>query len=170
MKDMGAAKNILGMEIKGDRVQKKLYLCQKEYIIFLSCFRMTSTKPVCTPLTSFICLSKLNTTQSESEKEYMSHVPYASFLGSLMYAMVCIRPDLAQAIIVVNRYMGNLGKEHWQVVKHIFRYLKGTTDIGLVYHGDTSCALSGYSDSNYATNLDARISMIGYNSRLTTLL
>ena len=41
-------------------------------------------------------------------------------------------------------------------MKHILRYLKGTTDIGLVYHRDMSCALAGYSDSEYAVDLDAR--------------
>ena len=47
-------------------------------------------------------------------------------------------------------------------MKRIFKYLKGTTDIGLVYHGDMSCALSSYSNSNLAANLDARRSVTGY--------
>ena len=75
----------------------------------------------------------------------MSHVPYASIVGSLMYAMVYTRPNLTQVIGVVSRYMGNLRKENWQAMKCIFRYLKGTTNIRLVYHGDTSCAFVGYS-------------------------
>ena len=131
---------------------------------------MTSAKPTCTPLTTSIHLSKLYTTQSEPEKEYMSHVPYASIVGSLMYAMVYTRPNLTQVIGVVSRYMGNLRKEHWQAMKCIFRYLKGTTNIRLVYHGDTSCAFVGYSDFDYAANLDARRCVIGYRSRLATLL
>jgi len=56
---------------------------------------MASTKLVCTPLTTSILLSELNTTQLELEKEYMSHVPYASVVGSLMYVMVYTKPDLA---------------------------------------------------------------------------
>jgi len=64
----------------------------------------------------------------------MAHVTYGSVVGSLMYARVCTKQDLAQAVSVVSRYMGNLRKKYWQVVKCIFRYLKGTTDIGLVYH------------------------------------
>ena len=47
-------------------------------------------------------------------------------------------------------------------MKHIFRYLKGTNDIGLTYHGDTSCVLVGYSNSDYVVDLDARRSMTGY--------
>ena len=128
----------------------------------LNRFGMASIKPICTPLTTFIHLTELNATQSKSEREYMSHVPYVSVVGSLMYVMVYTRPNLAQTVNVVSKYMGKLGKEHWQTVKCIFRYLKGTTDIGLVYQGDTSCALAGYSDSDYAIDLDARQSVTGY--------
>ena len=59
---------------------------------------------------------------------YMSKVPYALAVGSLMYAMVCTRPDIAHAVGVVSRYMNNLGKEHWMAVKWILRYLRGTTN------------------------------------------
>ncbi|XP_047334054.1 secreted RxLR effector protein 161-like [Impatiens glandulifera] len=92
----------------------------------------------------------------------MSHVPYASAVGSLMYAMVCTRPDLAHAVSVVSRFMGDPGKEHWQAVKRIFRYLRGTSDIGLSYGGDSQCLVSGYSDSDYAGDVDSRRSMTGY--------
>ena len=54
---------------------------------------MASTKSVCIPLTMSIHLFELNTTHLEFEKEYMSHVAYASVVGSLMYAMVCTKPD-----------------------------------------------------------------------------
>ncbi|MCI88659.1 vacuolar protein sorting-associated protein 33, partial [Trifolium medium] len=54
----------------------------------------------------------------------MSHIPYASVVGSLMYVMVCTRPDLAYAVSMVSRYMHNPDKNHWSAVKWIFRYLK----------------------------------------------
>ena len=73
---------------------------------------MTFGKSVCTSLTAFIRLFELNSTHSEWEKEYISHVPYASVVGSLMYVMVCTRSNLAQTISVMSRYMSNLGKEH----------------------------------------------------------
>ena len=76
--------------------------------------------------------------------------------------MLCIRLDLAQEVSVVSRYMANPRKEQWQFVKRIFWYLKGTTDIGLFYHGDMSYALTSYLDSDYATDLDGRRSTIGY--------
>ena len=49
----------------------------------------------------------------------MSHVPYSSVVGSIMYAMVCTRPNILQAVSVVSRNMASPGKEHWQVVKWI---------------------------------------------------
>ena len=78
----------------------------------LNHFGMASAKPVCTPLTTSIHLSKLSTAQSKLKKEYMFHVPYTSVIGGLMYVMVFTRPDLAQAFSVMSRYMGNPRKEH----------------------------------------------------------
>ena len=104
---------ILGMEIKRDRVQRKLFLCQVGYILkVLKRFGMNASRLVSTPLTSSIRLFELNSTQSEAEKEYMARIPYASVVGSLMYAMMCTRPDLAQAVGVVSRFMSNPRKEH----------------------------------------------------------
>ena len=65
----------------------------------------------------------------------MSHVPYASVVGSLMYAMVCTRPDISHAVRVLTRFMSKPGKEHWTAVKRVFRYLRGTSDYGLCYQG-----------------------------------
>eukprot|EP00253_Pinus_taeda_P026901 PITA_26901 len=51
----------------------------------------------------------------------MSRVPYASAVGSLMYAMVCTRPDIAHAVGVLSRFISKPGKEHWTTVKRVFR-------------------------------------------------
>ena len=61
----------------------------------------------------------------------MSRVPYASAVGSLIYAMVCNRPDIAHVVGVLSRFMSNLGKEHWIIVKQVFKYLCGISDYGL---------------------------------------
>ena len=79
--------------------------------------------------------------------DYMSKVPYASAIGSLVYAMVCIRPHIAHAVGVVSRYMNNLGKEHWMAVKWILRYLKGTTNQALCFCG-SNISLQGYVDAD----------------------
>jgi hypothetical protein len=73
--------------------------------------------------------------KTQEEEEDMSHVPYASVVGSLMYAMVCTRPDIAHSVGVLSRYMSKPGKEHWTIVKRVFRYLCGTTDYGIFYQG-----------------------------------
>ncbi|CAL9237692.1 unnamed protein product [Arabidopsis halleri] len=162
MKDLGAAKKILGMEILRDRSQNKLFLSQKGYIQkVLNIFGMLSAKPVDTPFAVNIHLTMF-APQSEEEKEYMSRVPYANAVGSLMYAMVCTRPDLAHAVSIVSRFMGQPGKEHWLAVKRIFRYMRGTSDVGLIYGGEAPSLIAGYSDSDYAGDVDSRRSMTGY--------
>lgn len=162
MKDLGAAKKILGMEIFRDREKKKLFLSQKAYIEkVLTRFGMLNVKPIDTP-----CAANFHPTMSdemsEGEIDYMSRVPYASAVGILMYAMVCTRPDLAHAVSVVSRFMVQPRKEHWIAVKRIFRYLKGTSDIGLVYGDKDPRLVTGYSDSDYAGDVDSRRSMTGY--------
>ncbi|KAJ4719824.1 Retrovirus-related Pol polyprotein from transposon TNT 1-94 [Melia azedarach] len=163
MKDLGAARKILGMEIYRDRSKKKLFLSQKGYIQkILSRFGMSTAKPIDTPSAANAHLSVAFAPKSVEEKEYMSRVPYTSAVGSLMYAMVCTKPDLAQSVSVVSRFMGEPSKEHWQAVKRIFRYLKGTFDVGLIYGGDTQCLVTGFSDSDYAGDVDSKRSMTGY--------
>nr|GEU95354.1 retrovirus-related Pol polyprotein from transposon TNT 1-94 [Tanacetum cinerariifolium] len=99
----------------------------------------------------------------EEDKEDMSRVSYLSAVGSLMYAMVS-HPDLAHAVSVVSRYMHNPGKMHWEAVKCILCYLKGTSNIGLSFEKDCASPnrVVGYVDSDYAGNVDARKSLSSY--------
>ena len=69
------------------------------------------------PLGSHLKLSSKQSPSSEKEKEEMPKVPYASTVGSLMYAMVCTRPDIAHAIGVVSRFLSNPGKDYYAIVK-----------------------------------------------------
>ena len=89
---------------------------------------MHDAKPVSTPLAAHFKLSLDLCPVSDVDIEYMSRIPYSCVVGSLMYAMVCSRPDLAHVLSVVSRYMANPGKEHWNAVKWIFRYLRGTSN------------------------------------------
>ena len=108
------------MEIHRDRQAGKLFLSKKNYIEkVLERFDMQQSKPVSTPLATYIKLLTALSPKSKEEKEYMSHVPYSSVVGSIMYAMVCTRPNILQAVSVVSRNMANPSKEHWQVVKWI---------------------------------------------------
>ena len=77
---------------------------------------MQNAKPTSTPLASHFKLRKDVFPETQKEIDYMSKIPYSSVVGSLMYAMVCRRPDIAHAVGVVIRYMKNPGKEHWKAV------------------------------------------------------
>ncbi|KAJ4721084.1 Retrovirus-related Pol polyprotein from transposon TNT 1-94 [Melia azedarach] len=120
---------------------------------------MSTAKPIDTHRAANAHLFVAFAPKSTEEKKYMSQVPYTSAIGSLMYAMVCTRPDLAQSISVVSRFMGEPSKEHWQATKRIFQYLKGTFDVGLIYGGDIQCLVTGFSDSDYTGDVDNRRSM-----------
>ena len=98
------------------------------------------------------------------EEEEMSHVLYVSAIGSLMYAMVCTRPDIAHAVGVLNKYMSKPGKD--TTIKRVFKYLHGTTIYGLCYQGrpglDRVVDIHGFVDANWAGDLDRRRSTSGY--------
>ena len=117
MKDLGAAKHILGMQISRDWNARTLILSQKEYIEkVLKRFSMNKAKPVSTPLVvaTHFRLTKAMCPGTQEEKAEMCSIPYASAVGSLMYAMIWTRPHIAHAVGVTSRFMENLGKEHWQ--------------------------------------------------------
>eukprot|EP00253_Pinus_taeda_P034792 PITA_34792 len=129
MKDLGAANYILGMEIKRDRAKRKLWLNQRKYVeTILQRFNMQESKPVKVPIPVGVRLSVEQYPKTQEEEEDMSHVPYASAVGSMMYAMFCTRLDIAHAVEVLSRFMSKPGKEHWTTVKQVFRYLRGTSD------------------------------------------
>ncbi|WVZ61696.1 hypothetical protein U9M48_011528 [Paspalum notatum var. saurae] len=162
MKEFGAGKKILGMEIIRDRKSGLLYLSQRGYIEkVLRRFNMHDAKPVSTPLAAHFRLSTDLCPTSDDDIEYMSRVPYFSAVGSLMYAMVCSRTDLSHALSVVSRYMANPSKEHWRAVQWIFRYLRGTSSACLQF-GKSRDGLVGYVDSDHAGDLDKRRSLTGY--------
>ena len=96
----------------------------------------------------------------------MKKVSYTSVVGSLMYAMVCTRPDIAHAVGVVSRFLSNPGKEHWHAVKWILRYLRGTSKICLRF-GDGKLVLCGYTDADMAGDVDTRKSISRYMMTFT---
>ena len=99
MKDLGPANKILQMQIYRDRKNKKIWLSQKNYLRkILRCFNMQDCKPVSTPLPVNYKLSSGMCLSSEAERIEMSQVPYASAMGSLMYAMICTRSGIAQVV------------------------------------------------------------------------
>ena len=127
---------------------------------------MQDSKPVKVPILVGVKLSAEQCPKTQEEEEDMSHVPYASVVGSLRYEMVCTRLDIAHAVGVLSRFMSNPGKEHWTAVKRVFRYLRGTSDYGLCYQGrpglERMLEIRGFADVDWAGDLDQRRSTSGY--------
>ncbi|XP_031259661.1 secreted RxLR effector protein 161-like [Pistacia vera] len=93
----------------------------------------------------------------------MKSVPYANVVGSLMYAMISIRPDLAFAISMLSRYMSNPGMEHWTALKWMLKYINNTVCVGLEYcRRNTALDLVGFVDADFAGDKDTRKSTTAY--------
>jgi len=84
-------------------------------------FNMAYYRPLCVPVSLGTKLSVNDCPKSPSEMKDMSRVPYASVVGSLIYATVCTRLDIAQAMGVLSQFKANLGWVHWDAVKRVFR-------------------------------------------------
>ncbi|KAL2246201.1 UNVERIFIED_CONTAM: Retrovirus-related Pol polyprotein from transposon TNT 1-94 [Sesamum indicum] len=133
MKDLGEARQILGMKITRDKSAGKLWLSQSDYI-----------------------------EKTDSERAKMRVTPYASAIGSLMYAMICTRSDIAHSVGVYSRFISNPGVMHWEAVKWILRYLRGTKDRALVF-GKGKLTLFGFVDADFVgSDYDRRRSTTGY--------
>ena len=107
-------------------------------------------------------LSKTQCPTTAEDREKMKDVPYASAIGSIMYAMLCTRPDVCLAISVAGRYQSKPGVDHWTTVKNILKYLKRTKDMFLVYGGDKELVVNGYVDASFDTDTDDSKSQTGY--------
>ncbi|XP_074311199.1 secreted RxLR effector protein 161-like [Silene latifolia] len=92
----------------------------------------------------------------------MKNILYASTVGSIMYAQVCTRPDIAYAVGILGRYQSNSGLDHWKAAKKVLRYLQGTKDYMLMYRRTNSLEVVGYSDSDFVGCIDSRKSTSGY--------
>ena len=109
---------------------------------------MNKETPVNVPLASHFKFSLGLCSNSVEEKDYMYRVPYANALGCLMYAMVCNRANISHAVGVVSKYIENLGKEHWNVVKWVLRYLRGTSGYCITFKNNSDY-VCGFVDSNF---------------------
>ena len=162
MKDLGEASYVLGIKLYRDRERKLIGLSQSTYIDkILERYNFGNCKTANIPFRHGIHLSKKMCPQTEDEKIRMSNQPYASCLGSIMYAMLCTRPDISYAVSVTSRYQSNPGNDHWMAIKHVLKYLKGTKDKFLIYGGD-ELQVNGYTDSDFQSDPDDRKSTSGF--------
>ena len=92
----------------------------------------------------------------------MDAVPYRSAIGSLMYLATCTRPDLAAAVSELSKFRQNPNVKHWEGVKMVFIYLKGTVGEGLLYKRGTQVEVWGYADSGHAGDSASSRGRTGY--------
>jgi hypothetical protein len=162
MTDLGEVHYCLGIQIIRDRSKGVIEINQSKYVEdVLKRFNMENSKPAATPMQAGVRLTKGMSPSTEEEIQEMEDIPYQSAIGSLMYAMLGTRPDLSYAVGALSQYSSKPGKEHWRAVKWTLRYLKGSIGYRLQYRRNGG-PLQGYSDADWAGNLDDRRSTTGY--------
>ncbi|RVX17043.1 Retrovirus-related Pol polyprotein from transposon TNT 1-94 [Vitis vinifera] len=163
MKDLGDASFVLGIQIHRDRSRGILGLSQRTYIDkVLQRYGMQNSKPGDTPVAKGDKFSLNQCPKNSLESQEMQKIPYASAVGSLMYAQVCTRPDIAYIVGMLGRYLSNPGMDHWRAAKRVMRYLQRTKEYMLTYRRLDQLELIGYSDSDFAGCQDSRRSTSGY--------
>ena len=93
----------------------------------------------------------------------MDKIPYASVIGSIMYAMLCTRPDVSYALSMISTFQSDPSECHWIAVKNILTYYRRTKDIFFIYGGqEGELVISGYTDAGFQYDLDDFRSQSGF--------
>ncbi|GJX26151.1 retrotransposon protein, putative, ty1-copia subclass [Tanacetum coccineum] len=165
MKDLGEATFILGIKIYRDRSKRLIGLGQNAYMDkILKRYKMDNSKRGHIPMQERLDLNKTQGASTPKEVKRMQNVPYASVVGSIMYAVRCTRPDVAFAQNITSRFQQNPGESHWTAVKNILKYLRNTKDMFLVYGGNPEAELrvDCYCDAGFETDRDDTKSQTRY--------
>jgi hypothetical protein len=163
MKDLGEASYVPGIEIHRDRTKGVLGLSQKAYIEkMLARYNMDKCSGTPVPFAKGDKIGDYQCPKNKLELDEMRDKPYASAVGSLMYAQVCTRPDLAYVTGMLGRYQKNPGLVHWKGVKKALRYCQGSKDLMLIYQRSDTLEIVGYSDADLGGCVDNRRSTTGY--------
>lgn len=165
MKDMGPAKGCIGIRIK--QSTNKIELDQAVYTeSVLKRFGMDTCKPAHTPsdTSSKLCIGM---EAEEASEEQLRKIPYQEAVGSLLYLAQATRPDIAFAVNDVSRFNTTYTMAHWKAVKRIMRYLRGTVNYKLSFDTKNPEQLIGYTDADWASDIDKRRSCTGYVFKLS---
>jgi len=163
MKDLGEATYILGIKIYRDRSRRLIGLSQETYLDkILKRFNMEESKKGFLPMSHGMRFSQKQSPQTADERKRMSVVLYASAVGSIMYAVMCTRPDVSYALSVASRYQADPGESHWTLVKTILKYLRRTKEKFLIYGGQEELVVNGYTDASFQTDTDDSQSQSGF--------
>jgi hypothetical protein len=158
VRDLGEAAYFLGMRLVRDRGSRTLKLTQQRLATELVArYGLGEAKAKSTPMSSSVKLTKASQGSSLDTEQF----GYSELVGSLLYLSVCTRPDIAQAVGALARYMSAPGVEHWNAAKGVLRYVAGTLNVGIIY-GGSQAGLQGFCDADYAGDLDTRRSTTGY--------
>ncbi|KAF8755430.1 Mitochondrial protein [Rhizoctonia solani] len=142
--DLGEARMFVGVKITRDRQLGMLKISQRRYIDnILKQFGMEECKSCVTPMAESLNLPKLDSPS-------IDRTLYQRGVGSLMYAMISTRPDIAYATGLLAQHAANPGKEHWSALLQVLQYLQGTKDLGIVYNRSKKMELTGFVDADYA--------------------
>ncbi|XP_047335609.1 secreted RxLR effector protein 161-like [Impatiens glandulifera] len=114
------------------------------------------------PIQQGVYLSKTQCPKTPTELEKMNKIPFSSTIGSIMYAMVCTRPDVTYVLSMCSIYQSSPGEAHWSAAKNILKYLRRTKDDFLVYGGEEKLIVQGYTDASFQTDRDGFESQSGY--------
>ena len=163
MKDLGQTKLCLGLQI--EHLKNGIFIHQSNYTEkILKRFYMDKAHPLTSPME----VRSLNVENDqfrprEKDEEVLGpEVPYLSAIGALMYLTNNTRPDIAFAVNLLSRYSNAPTRRHWNGIKHIFRYLRGTQDLELYYHNQSNATLVGYADAGYLSDPHKAKSQNGY--------
>lgn len=142
----------LGIQIHYNREGKTLRMSQTHYIEnFLDRFGMTNCNSVKTPLPPNTIL----TSGSDTEVTEASNLPYQSLIGCLQWLSNSTRPDISHAVSQLSRFNAKWSVHHWMMAKHVLRYLKGTSSLGITF-GGTKSPLQVYSDADFSQCSETR--------------
>nr|GEW80632.1 retrotransposon protein, putative, Ty1-copia subclass [Tanacetum cinerariifolium] len=142
MKDLGEATFILRIKIYRERSRRLIRLSQSAYMDkILKRYRMDNTKRGYIPMQKRLDLNKTQGASIPREVKHMKNVPYASVVGSIIYAIRCTIPDVPFAQNITSRFQQNPGEPHWTAVKTILKYSRNTKDMFLVYGGNPKAKL-----------------------------
>ncbi|GJX12545.1 retrotransposon protein, putative, ty1-copia subclass [Tanacetum coccineum] len=164
MKDLGEAAFILGIKIYRDRSKRLIGLGQNAYMDkILKRYKMDNSKRGHIPMQERLDLNKTQGASTPKEVKRMQNVPYASAVGSIMYAVRCTRPDVAFAQNITSRFQQNPGESHWTAVKNILK-LRNIKYMFLVYGGNPEAELrvDCYCNVGFEIDIDDMKSLTGY--------
>ena len=154
MKDLEPTNKILWMQIHQDKKDRKICLFKKNYLQnILWHFNKKVLNPISTLFPNNYKLSSSMSPSNEAKRMKMSWASYASMMGSFMYAMICTRPNITQAMGTISRFMTDRSREHWNAIKRILRYIKGTLDVTLRFEG-LKHFVTGCVDFGFVGDLD----------------